>query len=59
LGDKQPAHVAATVALRRFQRAGLIYAREATRGERVFRITARGRRELALQRDVHRALARL
>jgi hypothetical protein len=56
LGDEQPAHVAATVALRRLQRAELIQACEAARGERVFRITARGRRELALQRDARTAL---
>lgn len=59
LGEDQSAHVAAAVALRRLQRAGLIYTGRTRRRERVFRITARGRRELALQRDVYRAVARL
>jgi DNA-binding PadR family transcriptional regulator len=58
LDGEQPAHVAATVTLRRLQCAGLVYVRGAPRRQRVFRITARGRRELALQLGLSRALAR-
>ena len=46
LGDEQPAHQAATITVSRLRRAGLIYEGAA----RVLRITARGRRELSLQR---------
>jgi DNA-binding PadR family transcriptional regulator len=55
VGREQPAHLAATVTLGRLQHAGLVYASGAARTQPVFRITARGCRELALQR----ALARL
>jgi hypothetical protein len=46
LGNEQPAHHAATVTVSPLRRAGLIY----EGGARVLRITARGRRELSLQR---------
>ena len=58
LAPGMPAHQAATVTLGRLQRAGLVYARGAPRSPRVFRVTDRGRRELAFQRGVSRALAR-
>jgi len=53
-----PARQAAAVTLGRLQRAGLVYARGTTRSRPVFRVTNHGRRELAFQRGVSRALAR-
>lgn len=52
-----PAHRAAAITLRRLQRAGLIYAQPSRHAQEVFRVTARGRRELALQRSLRRAAA--
>jgi DNA-binding PadR family transcriptional regulator len=40
------------VTLDRLQCAGLVYSRSMGRGGAVFRVTARGRRELALQHSV-------
>jgi len=47
-----PPHGAAAITLDRLQRAGLVYCRSMTRGRPLFGVTARGRRELALQRRV-------
>jgi DNA-binding PadR family transcriptional regulator len=58
-GAGVPAHRAAAVTLRRLQCAGLVYRHRAPRAGAVFRLTARGRRELALQRGLRRALARV
>jgi hypothetical protein len=55
LAPELPAYQAAAVTLGRLQRAGLVY----LKGGRVFRVTQRGRRELAFQRVVSRALARV
>ena len=49
-------HGAADLTLERLRLAGLVYAAPRTG---VFRVTARGRRELAFQRQVSRKLARL
>jgi hypothetical protein len=49
-------HGGADVTLERLRHAGLVYAAPRTG---VFRVTARGRRELAFQRQVSRTLARL
>ena len=53
-----PAHQAASVTLDRLQRDGLVYGRAAPRDQRVFRVTARGRRELAFHSTIARMLAR-
>jgi DNA-binding PadR family transcriptional regulator len=58
LASGLPAHQAATVTLRRLQQAGLVYASGVTSSPRVFRVTERGRRELAFQRCASRLLAR-
>lgn len=52
-----PAHQAATVTLGRLQRGGLVHTRGAARSRPVYRVTDHGRRELAFQRGVARALA--
>ena len=51
------AHQAASVTLGRLHRGGLVYTRGAARAGRVYRVTDHGRRELAFQRGVGRALA--
>jgi DNA-binding PadR family transcriptional regulator len=48
-----PADEVATVTLRRLEHARLVYVRR-----RLYRVSARGRRELAFQRAVTQALAR-
>jgi DNA-binding PadR family transcriptional regulator len=53
-----PAHRAACVTLGRLRRAGLIYARPTADGRETFRLTTRGRREVALQRNLGRMAAR-
>ena len=53
-----PADQAATLTLKRLERAGLVYSRGADRARRVFRVTGHGRRELAFQRGVSRVLSR-
>jgi hypothetical protein len=53
-----PAHRAAAVTLDRLQRAGPIYATPTVHGPELFRVTRRGRRELAFQRSLDRAAAR-
>jgi hypothetical protein len=53
LSEEQPAHEAATVTVTRLRSAGLVY----TRGARL-RITAHGRRELALRRALSRRTGR-
>ena len=56
--EAPPAHEAATITLRRLQRARLVYT-AAGRPHATFRLTQRGRRELAFQRQVARRLARV
>jgi hypothetical protein len=52
-----PPHHAAAATLARLRGAGLVYARATADGRKLFRVTARGRRELALQRSLARAAA--